>query len=268
LSVRCSIFGTSNTEHSTLNVEGCHMSKDLFSGHSKQYAAFRPSYPTALYDFLIKHVPSNKTAWDCACGNGQVAKDLSGRFGIVYATDHSANQLSNALRKDNIIYSVSPAEKTAFTDRQFDLITVGQALHWFNIPEFFAEARRVSKPGGIVAVWGYSLLSVDAQIDPVLTHFYTEVIGPYWDKERKLVDDRYSTVQFPFEKIDVPPFEFSFNWTLDELSGYLSTWSAVQKYISQQKSDPVKPLTSQISPFWKTDRKKVSFPLFVLMGRV
>ncbi len=244
------------------------MSKDLFSAHSKQYAAFRPSYPTALYDFIMKHVKDDKTAWDCACGNGQVAKDLSDRFGIVYATDHSADQLTNAIRKENIVYSVSPAEKTVFADGQFDLVTVGQALHWFNIADFFAEARRVSKRGGIVATWGYGLLSVDPQIDPLITHFYKEVIGPYWDNERKLVDDRYSTVQFPFEKIDVPFFEFSFSWTLDQLSGYVSTWSAVQKFMKQQESDPVKPLIAQIARLWKTDRKKVSFPLFVLMGKV
>jgi ubiquinone/menaquinone biosynthesis C-methylase UbiE len=244
------------------------MSKDLFSAHSKQYAAFRPTYPPELYDFILKHVKSNNTAWDCATGNGQVAKDLSERFDKVYATDHSANQVENAFRKDNIIYSVQPAEKTSFADRQFDLITAGQALHWFNIPAFFDEARRVSKPAGIVAVWGYSLLSVEPGIDPLINHFYTGVIGPYWDKERKLIDDQYRGIPFPFEKITVPTFQFSFNWTLGELRGYLSTWSSVQKFIRQNQSNPVDALVGELAPLWKTHRKKVSFPLFVLIGRV
>jgi len=244
------------------------MSKDLFSKDSKKYAAFRPTYPQALYDFIMKHVTKNGVAWDCASGNGQVAKDLSDRFDKVYATDHSANQIANAVQKDNIIYSVSPAERTSFAGKQFDLITVGQALHWFDIPAFFNEVRRVSKPGGVVALWGYSLVSINNTIDPVIRHFYTEVIGPYWDKERKLVDDQYKTVEFPFDKIEVPSFEFSFQWTFDELIGYLSTWSSVQKYIKQNQSDPVEQVIGDIRRLWGEGRKKVSFPLFVLMGTV
>lgn len=244
------------------------MSKDRFSGHSKQYAAFRPTYPQALYDFVMKHVEVHETAWDCACGNGQVAKDLSTHFTKIFATDHSAKQIENAVQKSNITYSVQPAEHTSFADHQFDLITVGQALHWFNIPAFFTEARRVSKPGGIVAVWGYSLLSVSPEIDPLINNFYTGIIGPYWDKERKLVDEQYASVSFPFKKIEVPPFEFSFEWTVDEISGYISTWSSVQKYIKENHADPVASLTDALRPLWGDNRKKVSFPLFVLMGRV
>ena len=244
------------------------MSKDRFSTQSKSYAAFRPTYPSALYDFIMKHVSHNQTAWDCACGNGQVAKDLADRFEKVYATDHSENQIANAVKKDNIIYSVSPAEKTSFADQQFDLVTVGQALHWLDRPAFFDEARRVSKPGGVIAIWGYSLLSINEDIDPIVNHFYTEVIGPYWDKERKLVDEQYKTVDFPFEKIEVPSFEFSFEWTSDEFLGYVSTWSSVQKYIRQNNEDPVHLIAADIQKLWGHQRRKISFPLFVLMGYI
>ena len=244
------------------------MAKDLFSDHSKQYASFRPTYPSALYDFILKQVKTPGVAWDCACGNGQVAQDLAGRFGKVFATDQSQNQIDNAVRKDNITYSVCPAEKTSFEDQQFDLITVGQAIHWFDIPLFFDEVRRVAKPGAVVAVWGYSLLSIDQGIDLIMDHFYTSVIGPYWDKERKLVDERYRTIEFPFTRIDVPPFDFSFQWDLDEVQGYLNTWSAVRKYVKQNQSNPVDALIDKIRPLWGTESKKVSFPLFVRMGKV
>ncbi|HEX8061058.1 MAG TPA: class I SAM-dependent methyltransferase [Cyclobacteriaceae bacterium] len=244
------------------------MSKDRFSTQAKSYATFRPSYPASLYDFIMKHVSDNKAAWDCACGNGQASKDLADRFDKVYATDISGNQVANAVKKDNIIYSISPAEKTSFADGQFDLVTVGQALHWLDRPAFFSEARRVSKPGGIVAAWGYSLLSVNKQIDPVINHFYTEIIGPYWDKERKLVDEQYKTVDFPFRKIEVPPFEFYFEWSCDELIGYLSTWSSVEKYIKENNQDPVQLINSDVRKLWGNERRKVSFPLFVLMGYI
>lgn len=244
------------------------MSKDRFSGHSKSYAAFRPTYPASLFDFMGRQVKDKSAAWDCGCGNGQVARDLADRFDKVYATDISENQIANASKKDNIIYSVCPAEKTPFSDHQFDLVTVGQALHWFNIPAFCNEVRRVLKPGGVIAVWGYSLLNVDPEIDVHVNHFYTSVVGPYWDKERKLVDERYRTIDFPFTRIDVPSFEFAFEWSLKEFQGYISTWSSVQKYIRQNASDPVEDLVNKIRPLWRDGRKKVSFPLFVRMGKV
>lgn len=244
------------------------MSKDRFSTQSKSYAAFRPSYPASLYEFILTKTKDHKAAWDCACGNGQVAKDLSSRFDKVYATDISENQISNAVKKDNIIYSISPAEKTSFADGQFDLVTVGQALHWLDRSAFFGEARRVSKPGGVIALWGYSLLSINPQIDPIVDHFYTKIIGPYWDKERKLVDEQYKTIEFPFEKIEVPPFEFSFEWTCDEFLGYVSTWSSVAKYIRQNNSDPVKLIETDIRRLWQDQTLKVSFPLFVLIGYI
>jgi SAM-dependent methyltransferase len=243
------------------------MSKDLFSTNSSGYAAFRPTYPRELYEFIVSKVNKTDTAWDCACGNGQVARDLSEYFASVYATDHSAAQLANAFQKDNIIYSVASAEASGFPDRYFDIVTVGQALHWFNIPAFFQEARRVLRPGGVVAVWGYSLLKVSSEIDPLLNHFYTEIIGPYWDKERKLIDEQYETILFPFDKIATPSFEFSFEWTIDELSGYLTTWSSVQKYIKAHGVNPVHEFIEEIRPMWK-GKMKVSFPLFVLVGKV
>lgn len=242
------------------------MSKDRFSTQARSYATFRPSYPASLYDFIMEHVRGNDAAWDCACGNGQVAKDLSSRFDKVYATDISENQLKSAVQKPNIIYSVSPAEKTSFADQQFDLVTVGQALHWLDRPAFFNEARRVSKPGGVVAVWGYSLLSINKDIDPIVHRFYTEIIGPYWDKERKLIDEQYKTVEFPFRKIEVPPFEFSFEWTCDEFLGYVSTWSSVARYIEENKVDPLSLVEVDIRRRWGAAKRKISFPLFVLMG--
>lgn len=240
---------------------------DRFSKQSAMYAAFRPTYPEALYHFILSSVNGRDEAWDCACGNGQVAKDLSPFFKTVEATDHTPNQLANAFKKDNIHYSLGEAESTAFRDHQFDLVTVGQAIHWFDIPAFFNEASRVLKPGGLLAIWGYSLLSISKEIDPIITHFYTKVVGPYWDPQRKLIDNQYRGIDFPFQKIQVPAFDFSFNWTIEELEGYLTTWSAVQKFVKEQGRNPVVDLVPLIKPHWKQERMKITFPLFTLFGK-
>lgn len=244
------------------------MSKDRFSQHSASYAAFRPTYPQALYNFLLHHVAERDRAWDVGCGNGQVAKDLAPHFRKVFATDISKKQLQNAVPLPNITYSVCPAEETPFPDHSFDLITVGQALHWFRLSAFFEEATRVAKPGALVAVWGYSLLSIDPTIDKEIRQFYTEVIGPYWDAERKHVDEHYRNIAFPFEEVAPPSLSFSFQWTLEQTAGYLTTWSAVQKYIAQQGVNPVGELIEKIRPAWGEGARTVSFPLFLRAGHV
>src|SRR5688572_5337465 len=139
----------------------CVLMKDYFSSQSKAYASFRPTYPKALYDFIFRHVSTKGTAWDCATGNGQVASYLSGYFDEVYATDISQQQLDQADKKKNVFYSITPAERTAFENDQFDLITVAQALHWFDRDKFYAEAVRVAKPNAILAVWGYAMLHIE-----------------------------------------------------------------------------------------------------------
>ena len=242
--------------------------KDLFSDQSKQYASFRPTYPKELYDFILNHVGNRSVVWDCGCGNGQVANDLSPYFTRVVATDLSAKQIENAIPGKNIEYSVSKAEQTSFPDSTFDLITVGQALHWFDLPLFYKEVNRVAKPNALLAVWGYSLLTISGEIDPVISHFYTEVIGPYWDKERKLVDDQYQTIPFPFNEIKTPHFEFSFYWTYEHFLGYISTWSSVQKYIKETNINPVSMLDTNLKPFWQDGEKKVTFPLFLRLGKI
>jgi SAM-dependent methyltransferase len=240
--------------------------KDLFSRHAKSYATFRPTYPVVLFEFIYTHCKSYEVAWDCATGNGQAARELAGRFKQVQATDISAKQIENSAKHSNIFYSVCQAEKTLFADNSFDLITVAQAIHWINFDLFYPEVVRVAKPNAVLAVWGYSLLSIDPIIDEVLTDFYVRVVGPYWDKERRFIDEKYQTIPFPFEEIKSPTFTFSFEWTIDELQGYLGTWSAVQKFITANQFNPVEKLIEDIRTSWKKEKRIVNFPLFLRLG--
>jgi len=243
------------------------MSKDLFSSHASQYAAFRPPYPKELYDFIFSQLKDFDSAWDAGTGNGQVARDLSKRFKKVFATDISDKQIENAVQAENIFYSVA-GETTSFTDKSFDLICVAQAIHWFDRARFYEEVKRVAKPDALLAIWGYGLLSIDSEIDKQIRNFYTNIVGSYWDKERKLIDEEYKTISFPFQEIKTPSFEFSFQWTLPELHGYLTTWSAVQKFIKANGSNPVDNLIQKILPLWNSGKKQIRFPLFARIGTV
>jgi SAM-dependent methyltransferase len=241
--------------------------KDRFSSYATQYAAFRPTYPGELYDFIFRQLNHFTAAWDAGTGNGQVARDLAGKFTRVMATDISLQQLKNAYPAANIFYSQA-TEATHFPDKTFDLITVAQAIHWFDVNQFYAEVRRVAKPGAVLAVWGYGLLSMGPEIDSHVQHFYTAVVGPYWDNERRLIDEHYRTLPFPFDEIESPAFPFSFRWTLDEFKGYLATWSSVQKYQAEKGVNPVESFIEEIRPAWKEEIQTVNFPLFLRIGRI
>jgi SAM-dependent methyltransferase len=241
--------------------------KDYFSQQSETYAAFRPTYPEELYAFIFRHLKDRSCAWDCATGNGQVARYLADYFHSVYATDISQQQLDHAFAAKNISYSVAPAERTRFEDNQFDLITVAQALHWFDLPSFYKEANRTAKPGGLLAVWGYGLLSVDPLIDELFLDFYNHKTGPYWDPARRLVENHYRDIPFPFETLPCPGFNISVQWTPDQFAGYLQSWSATQKYIESHGMNPVTPFMDALLDVWgKDEMKRINFPVFMKAG--
>ena len=243
--------------------------KDYFSEHSGIYAAFRPTYPEELYEFLFEQLKGRGCAWDCATGNGQVAGHLAPHFETVYATDISSQQLAHAVNARNIFYAVSPAEKTDFRNDQFDLITVAQALHWFDVTAFYREALRTGKPGGLLAVWGYSLPSVNTDIDTLLLDFYHNKTGPYWDFARRHVENHYRDLPFPVETIPSPRFSIRVQWSDEQFTGYLASWSATRKYIRERKTDPVREFSVALRKFWHPgDVKALSFPIFIKAGKI
>ncbi len=243
--------------------------KDLFSTASDKYARYRPAYPPALFEYLNTLVPATGAAWDCGTGNGQVAVELAKTFSAVYATDISAAQIAQAVPADNLFYSVQPAEQTSFEDRFFDLIVVAQAVHWFHFEPFYAEVRRTAKEGALLCLTGYGVIEVSAEIDLLIREFYEDVLGPYWDPERKYIDEGYQTLPFPFAEINAPVFTNRVQWSLEHLIGYLNTWSAVKHFIKANGYNPVPKLQPEIAARWGTEEfRKVRFPLLLRLGRV
>jgi hypothetical protein len=246
--------------------------KDNFSASSAEYRKFRPEYPDDLIKEILGHVSCCERCWDCATGNGQLAKLLHHHFDHVEATDISEKQLSEAISLPNVRYSISRAEETTFPDSYFNLITVGQAVHWFDHEAFKKEVERVAKNGCVVALIGYGLMYSDDGFDELLWSFYTETVGEYWDPEREYIDEAYETIPFPFRIIEPSKrFSIDVNWSLHQLQGYLGTWSSVKKYIEANGTDPVAPFIEGLitQDVWQPEEvKQIRFPLFVKLGRV
>lgn len=244
-------------------------SRDLFSSQADVYAAFRPTYPPPLYQFIFDQVTNFGRAWDCATGNGQVATYLARHFREVIATDLSQAQLDQAAVLPNIHYCCEPAEEASISDRSIDLITVAQAIHWIDFNRFYSEVVRVSRPGALVAVWCYNLPSISKEADELLDDFYHHTTGPYWNPARRLVDERYKTIPFPFEEFPTPSFENVVTWNLNQLAGYLSSWSATQAYIRATGRDPVQDFVSKLEGVLERNKRfKATFSLSLRLGRV
>ncbi len=243
--------------------------KDNFSTQSDFYLKYRPQYPAEFIQAIIAHTVDQKLAWDCATGNGQVAIQLSAYFEKVIATDISSSQLAQVLPKHNINYQIGRAEEERFPAYSFDLVTVGQAIHWFDFNAFYQQVKRVLKPSGIFAAFGYGLITITPAVDLRLQHFYTHIVGHYWDEERKLVDEAYQTIPFPFTEIQLPNFSIDASWTLADLKGYLSTWSSVKKYIQLHQHNPVDSFITDLQVDWPdNEAKPIRFPLFQRIGKV
>jgi hypothetical protein len=244
--------------------------KDLFSRHAPAYAAARPTYPERLFDFLASVIPARRRAWDCGTGNGQAAVALVGRLQHVVASDASEAQIANAPRRPGLDFFVATAERAPLRSDSVDLVTAAQALHWFDIPAFFAEAERVTVRDGIVAAWGYNLLSVEPDVDREIRTLYARTLGAYWSPERRLVDDEYRSVPFPFDELPAPPLDIELEWSLPELAAYLRTWSACISYREREGLDPVDGVIERVHGPWGDPqrRRTIRWPIHMRVGRV
>ncbi len=244
--------------------------KDRFSQHAADYQKYRPDYPKDLYAYVLQLIAAKGMAWDCGTGNGQVAAKLAKHFKQVYATDISEQQVQQAPTLANVHYKVESAEHTDFPSQQFDLITVAQAIHWFNFDSFYKEVKRTLKPTGILAVMGYGLLQTDPSLQSLIDHFYTTIVGPYWDKERKYLDESYQTIPFPFQEIKTPSFTHSMKWDLPQLIGYLNTWSAVKLYEKEEALNPISLIEKELQQTWglASSSRTITFPILLRIGKL
>jgi SAM-dependent methyltransferase len=243
--------------------------KDHFSRQASDYAKFRPQYPRALFQFIAALAPNDRLALDGATGNGQAAVALAEFFQKVIALDASADQIARALPNDLVEYRVAAAESTGLAAHSCAALTVAQALHWFELDAFYAEARRVLQPGGMLAVWAYNELRITPKVDALVRRFHDDIVGPYWPVERKMVGRGYRDLPFPFDEIEAPAFQIEVRWSLHHLLGYLRTWSATQRFLATQGRDPVAAVAADLATAWGTpaEERPAIWPLTIRIGR-
>ena len=243
----------------------------LFSSVAKEYASFRPGYPPELFAWLAQVAPARDAVWDCGCGSGQASVPLAGHFARVFATDVSAEQIAAAKPHPGVTYGCAPAENSGLADASVDLVTVGQALHWFDVDAFYTEARRVARPGAVLAVWSYPRPQfADPALDSAFFDFYSRDVGPYWPPDRRHVDAHYQTLPFPFEQLKHPGFALILKWDLAQVLGYASSWSATARYRKALGQDPLPLLAEALRSRWPGEggTAVILMPIVLLAARL
>jgi ubiquinone/menaquinone biosynthesis C-methylase UbiE len=243
--------------------------RDHFSNLSGTYAQYRPHYPEALFTYLASLTPSHRLAWDCGTGNGQAAHGLAQTFERVYATDASQEQISLAQPHERIEYHLVPAEGVSLSDASVDLVTVAIAVHWFEFDQFYREVERVLKPGGVLAVWGYSFPAVEPEIDRVIRKYHDQVLAGYWPERYNYVAQDYSNLPFPLAEIVPPKIVMEANWSLDQFGGFLSSWSASQRYLEKNGKHPLEEVWDILSALWggSSRKRQIKWRIYMRVGR-
>jgi len=239
--------------------------QDHFSDLAKEYARSRPTHPPALFAAFAALSPGRELAWDCGTGNGQAAHGLAGHFARVLATEPSEAQLALAVPHPRITYTRSAETAPMLADKSVDLVTAAQAAHWFDLAVFYPEVRRVLRPGGVLAVFNYGICRVTPEIDRALMRLYADTLGPYWPPERRLAENNYRDLDFPFPEIEFPRMELERDWTLEEFANFIRTWSAVGLYQKAIGKDPVDGMAAELAAVWGTGYRRVSW---LVAGRI
>ncbi|OTA96346.1 hypothetical protein M434DRAFT_67822 [Hypoxylon sp. CO27-5] len=188
------------------------------------YAADRPRYSPELFRIIIDHHTSTggqlNTVLDVGCGTGQATRDLASYFSNAIGLDPSEGMISTARSPSKLVtspirFEVSAAEvlgadlEPPITDGSVDLLTAATAAHWFEMERFWSSAARVLKPGGTVALWARTWMSVDpimtpngpavkAAVDETLSE-----LEPYMNLGNKLSRDLYVDLPLPWT-LEVP----------------------------------------------------------------
>ncbi len=244
---------------------------DLFGARARDYARIRPSYPEALFDHLERLVPVRGLAWDCGTGSGQTARSLARRFALVIASDTSRRQLAEAKGLgDRVRLVAAAAEAAPIRSGSVDLVTVSAALHWFDLPRFFAEVERVARPGAILAAWSYFHAQVDPAVDAVLVRYAEEVVGPFWHSGLRLNRDGYGSIELPFARLEWPDVSAEANFRLADLERFLRTWSASLAWEKELGTDPVAEVADDLRRAWgdPARERRVRWPLHGAIARV
>lgn len=244
--------------------------RNWFDRGGDAYARHRPDYPDALAAFLAGIAPDTRLALDVGCGSGQFTAQLAAHFAAVTGIDPSADQIAHAVAHPRVRYVVGSAARLAADDGSVALVAAAQAAHWFDLPRFHAEVRRVAMAGAVVALVSYGVARLDLALDARFRAFYHDEVGPYWPAERQAVDDGYAAMPFPFAPRPAPDLAIVRDWPVAAFLGYVSTWSAVRRAREAGRGAMLDAFARDMTALWgdPARARRITWPIAMRLGTV
>ena len=195
---------------------------------------------------------------------------MAQRFDAVIATDISAEQLRHARQHPRIDYRVARSEASGLPGHSVDLAVSAAAAHWFDLPRYYEELRRVVRPGGVAAAWTYHVAHVDPPLDAILWRLYKDVLGPYYPPNVLLVDERFAGIELPGHELSVPAFHSTVRWNARGVAQFAASWSPIPAYIAATGTDPIPELEAEVATaFGGPDVvRELRFPLYLRASRL
>lgn len=241
-----------------------------FGERSDGYARHRPTYPTDLFDWILSNCSLRRRAWDCATGNGQAALSIAKYFDRVDATDLNEQQIANGFLADNITYRAAPAEECGYEDNCFDLITVAQAVHWFDYSKFWPEVRRVAAEGAFFCAWGYGFVEGESKLEAELIAPAMDLFDPYWARGNRIIMDGYKSedIEFPFDRVQAPDLAIDVTWSVEQLLNFFRTWSAYKLMQDTPARTEIDALFTMAEKEFKNALLPLRMPICVAAGPI
>ncbi len=232
------------------------------------YAAFRPTYPAELASALAALAPDRALAVDVGCGSGQLTQALAGHFDAVVGVDASAAQLAEAAPDTRIEYVVGSSDALPVPDGSAALVAAAQAAHWFDLPRFYDEVRRVARPGGVVALVSYGPIEVSGPLAERFRRFYRDELHRFWPPERAHVESGYRELPFPFPDLPMPQLSIDVAWSPGRLLGYVRSWSAAKAALAAGQGAVIEAFEADARALPPDSVIAARFPLALRVGRV
>ena len=199
-----------------------------------------------------------------------MAVRLAEDFDKVWATDLSEKQLREAEANPKVEYHQAEAHHSGLPDSSVALVTVATAVHWFDQASFYEEVQRVLSPHGVLAVWTYGPNLVAPEPLAQVVSALSDRLDEDWPTGIEWVKGAYQDLPFPFPTLQLEPLDFRLDWTIDDLFGWIGTWSAVHRHRARTGEEPLTGVRSELEEVWPHDLKqpaRIVFPLYYKIGR-
>lgn len=253
------------------------------ASHARIYSKFRPTYPKALLDiltgYLVRSGSDQDTVVDIGCGSGQSTFYLQDSFKHCIGVDISKAQVQEAQKKceemhcKNVEFRVGNGMDLPMETASANAVTIAQAWHWMaNLEKFYSECKRILKPHGCLAVYGYGNVHLKNELcNQLVRDFYKNTLTGCWHKERCHIDNEYAEVDLPFSNVERHDIEMPKTYTVEDFIGYVSTWSGYEKYCAINPNNTVlQDLQEKISEHLSSNNTPLldaKFPVFMIIGQ-